>query len=131
MDGLVICFEPESGKLQYSGAFNPLILIHADEIITIKADAIPIGYYEVKGSFTLHEINVEKNDTIYMFSDGIIDQFGGPADKRFMIKHLKEILFSNHSKSMIRQKDILMNGFNKWRGDLVQTDDIVVMGIKF
>jgi DNA-binding response OmpR family regulator len=48
-----------------------------------------------------------------------------------IIHYLKEILFANHKKSMIRQKDILMNGFNKWRGDSVQTDDIVVMGIKF
>lgn len=131
MDGSVICFDTETNKLQYSGAFNPLIVIHYDEIISIKADTIPIGYYEVKGSFTLHELNVEKNDTIYMFSDGMIDQFGGPADKRFMIRHLKEILFANHNKSMIMQKDILTQVFNNWKGDSVQTDDIVVMGIRF
>jgi serine phosphatase RsbU (regulator of sigma subunit) len=133
-DGIVgsaICFDPESNKLLYSGAFNPLILIHADEIYDIKADRIPIGFYEKDGNFTLHEIEIEKNDTIYLFSDGIIDQFGGSANKRFMIKRLKELLLGNYKKTMIRQKEILIEELNRWKGDLVQTDDILVLGIRF
>ncbi|HUX58346.1 MAG TPA: response regulator [Bacteroidales bacterium] len=130
IEGSVICFDTESKKLLYSGAFNPLILIHADEIFDIKADRIPIGYYEINGNFTLHEIDIEKNDTIYLFSDGIIDQFGGPKTKRFMLKHLKKILLGNHNKTMIRQKEILIEEFNRWKGDLVQTDDILVLGIR-
>lgn len=133
-DGIVgsaICFDPQSNKLLYSGAFNPLIHIHTDEIFDIKADRIPIGFYEKDGNFTLHEIDIEKNDTIYLFSDGIIDQFGGPENKRFMIKHLKEILLSYHNLSMMRQKEILYEELNRWKGDSVQTDDILVMGIRF
>jgi phosphoserine phosphatase RsbU/P len=131
IEGSVICFDPGSNKLLYSGAFNPLILIHNDEIFDIKADRIPIGYYEVNGNFTLHEIDIEKNDTIYLFSDGIIDQFGGPGNRRFMIKQLKELLLGNHNNTMIRQKEILTEEFNWWKGDLVQTDDILVLGIQF
>jgi serine phosphatase RsbU (regulator of sigma subunit) len=107
------------------------VLIHDDQIINIKADNIPIGYYESLGKFSLHEIDIEKNDTIYMFSDGIIDQFGGPVNRRFMIKQLKEIFFANHKKGMFQQKEILMNEIALWKGDLVQTDDIMVMGIRF
>ena len=131
IEGSVICFDSVSKKLQYSGSFNPLILIHKDEIFDIKADRIPIGFYEGTGKFTLHEIDIEKNDTIYLFSDGIIDQFGGPGNRRFMIKHLKDLLAGNHKKAMNRQKEILIEELNRWKGDLVQTDDILVLGIRF
>jgi serine phosphatase RsbU (regulator of sigma subunit) len=127
----VICFDYESRKLLYSGSFNPLVLIHDHEISEIKADRIPIGYYEVKGNFTLHEIKLETKDTIYLFSDGLIDQFGGPSNKRFMIKYLKEILLTNHEKTMARQRELLTNELYNWKGKSVQTDDILVMGIRF
>jgi phosphoserine phosphatase RsbU/P len=131
IEGLVISFDTGSNRLQYSGSFNPLIIIHKDEITILKADRIPIGYHEVKGNFTFHEIVIEKNDLIYMFSDGINDQFGGPSDKRFMIRHLREILFANHNSEMMLQKEILMKEIKNWKGDLVQTDDIMVIGIRF
>lgn len=131
IEGSVICYNAGINRLQYSGSYNPLILIRNNEIISIKADRIPIGFYEVTGNFTLHEINIEKNDTIYLFSDGIVDQFGGPKTKRFMFKHLKEILLSIHGKPMSMQKEILTEELNRWKGDSVQTDDIMVLGIRF
>lgn len=131
IEGSVICYDSGSKKLQYSGSFRPLIFLHKAEIFDIKADRIPIGFYEVTGKFTIHEIDIEKNDTIYLFSDGIIDQFGGPKNKRFMIKHLKGILLGNQNKTMIQQKEILIKELNHWKGDLVQTDDILVLGIRF
>jgi len=129
-EGSVICFDTGSKILLYSGSFNPLILIHNDEIFVIKANRFPVGYHEINENFTLHEIGIEKNDTIYLFSDGIIDQFGGPGNKRFMLKHLKEILLANHDNTMIRQKEILTEELNRWKGDSIQTDDILVLGIR-
>jgi CheY-like chemotaxis protein/serine phosphatase RsbU (regulator of sigma subunit) len=131
IEGIVINYEPDSGKLQYSGSFNPLILIHAGELTTIKADSFSIGFSDENKNFTLNEIYVEANDAIYMFSDGIIDQFGGPVNRRFMVRHLKEIFFRNYDADMKLQKEILQREINSWKGDLVQTDDIIVMGIKF
>ncbi len=131
IEGSIICFDPGSNNLQYSGSYNPMIHIHADEIFVTKANRFPIGYYEINENFTLHETDIEKNDMIYLFSDGIIDQFGGPVNKRLMIKHLKEILLSNHNKTLIGQKEILTEELNRWRGSLVQTDDILVLGIRF
>jgi phosphoserine phosphatase RsbU/P len=131
IEGSVICFDYESRKVQYSGSFNPLVLIHNHEITEIKGDRIPIGYYEVKGNFTLHELSLEPKDTIYLFSDGLIDQFGGPCNKRFMVKYLKEILLANHDKTMARQREILTDELYNWKGKSVQTDDILVMGIRF
>ena len=131
IEGIVICFDPDANKLLYSGAFNPLILIHAGEMSCIKADSFPIGYYDENRKFTLHEIDVEKGDVIYMFSDGIIDQFGGPVNRRFMVRHLKDIFCENFNADMKLQKEILIKEINIWKGDLVQTDDIIVMGIRF
>jgi phosphoserine phosphatase RsbU/P len=131
IEGSVICFDSGSQKLLYSGAYNPMILIRDGKIINIKADRMPIGYYEVDGDFTLHEVEIKRDDTVYLFSDGIIDQFGGPENKRFMIKHLKEILMNNQNKPMIRQKEILLKELNQWKGELIQTDDILVFGVRF
>jgi len=131
IEGSVISFDTGSYKLQYSGSFNPMILIHNNEIFDIKADRIPIGLYEVIGKFTLKEIDIEKNDTIYLFSDGIIDQFGGPENRRFMIKHFREMLLGNQNNPMKLQKEIIVKEFNLWKGDLVQTDDILVLGVRF
>jgi sigma-B regulation protein RsbU (phosphoserine phosphatase) len=131
MEGAVICFNSSSGKLQYSASFNPLLIIHSNKISEIKGDRLPIGFYEVKGNFTLNEIILKAKDTIYLFSDGIIDQFGGPNNKRFMLKYLKEILLTNHSKTMARQKELLSDVLNRWKDKLVQTDDILVLGIRF
>ncbi len=131
IEGIVICYESDSKKLQYSGSYNPLILIHDGELSVIKADSFSIGFTGENKNFTLNEIFVEKNDTIYMFSDGIIDQFGGPVNRRFMVKHLKEILVKNYEADMKLQKEILLHEIISWKGELVQTDDIMVMGIKF
>lgn len=131
IEGIVICYDPDLKKLQYSGSFNPLILIQKGEMTSIKADTFPIGYYDDNKPFTLHEIDIAENDTIYMFSDGIIDQFGGPVNRRFMIKRLKEVFRDNYDTDMKLQKEILMKEIETWRGDLIQTDDIIVMGMRF
>jgi DNA-binding response OmpR family regulator len=131
IEGCVFCFDPQSNILQYAGSFNPLILINGEEITTLINDRIPIGYFEIQQDFTLRQIELKKNDTIYLFSDGINDQFGGPKDKKFMIRQLKEILLANQNSTMNRQKEILTEKLNNWKGDSVQTDDILVFGIRF
>lgn len=130
IEGAVICFDPGSNKLQYSGSFNPMIHIHNNELFIIKGNRVPIGYYEINENFTLHETVIEKNDTIYLFSDGINDQFGGPNTKRFMLKQLKKTLLENHNESMLSQKEIITEELNTWKGELDQTDDILVLGIR-
>ena len=131
IEGSVICTVPGSDKIQYSGAFNPLILFHDDQILEIKADRIPIGYFETNREFTLKELKVRNNDIIYMFSDGITDQFGGAFNKRFMLKKLKEILYLIHNRDLSEQKKIILTELNLWKNDLIQTDDILIMGIRF
>ena len=108
-----------------------LHMIRDSEIQTLYADRMPIGissYLSVP--FTRHVIDVKKGDILYTFSDGFQDQFGGPDNKKFMIKKLRALLIDIHSKSMSEQKSILEKTLKDWKGNNFQVDDILFMGIK-
>ena len=81
--------------------------------------------------FTHHELILEKEDTVYIFSDGYIDQFGGPKQRKFMLKNFKKLLLSIDDKTMDEQKTILKKTLAEWKGDTEQVDDILVMGVRF
>ncbi len=131
MDIALCIIDPENLILQYSGAYNPLYLIRNEELITVKADRMPIGIHIVeKESFTNHEIKVQKGDIIYIFTDGYVDQFGGPNASKFRKTPFKEMLVSIKDKEMEEQKKILDSEFEKWKGERDQIDDVLVMGIK-
>ncbi len=105
------------------------------ELIEIKADKMPIGIQTIEKisdltSFTNHEIKLEKGDTIYLFSDGYSDQFGGEKGKKFKYKKYKQLLVDIHDKPMDEQKEILDKTIEEWKGNLEQVDDILVMGIR-
>jgi len=101
------------------------------ELIEIKADKQAIGADTAKTKiFTNHKIKLEKGDAIYLFTDGYADQFGGEKGKKFKYSKFKELLIENHEKTAREQKNILDNHFEKWKGDLEQVDDILVIGIK-
>jgi len=71
-----------------------------------------------------------KGDTIYLFSDGYVDQFGGEKGKKFKIQALRNLLLTIQSKSMKEQKLIIENNFEKWKGKLEQVDDVCVIGVR-
>jgi serine phosphatase RsbU (regulator of sigma subunit) len=81
--------------------------------------------------FVCEEIRIEKNDTIYMFTDGYNDQFGGPDKKKFSRKRLIELLHKTHAQPMDLQKKTLSDTFCTWKGELTQTDDVLVAGFRF
>ncbi len=118
----------ETKKLQYSGAFRPLYLIRENELIEFKGDNLPIGIYDsTESSFGQKEISFKENDNIYMFSDGYLDQLGGPKRKTFRSKYFKQLLIDIHHKPMQEQKILLENKYDEWRGDIEQIDDILVL----
>jgi len=131
MDIALCIIDPENLTLQYSGAYNPLYLIRNDELITVKADRMPIGIHIIeKDSFTNHEIQIQKDDIIYIFTDGYMDQFGGPNASKFRKGPFKEMLVSIKDKGMEEQKKTLESEFEKWKGERDQIDDVLIMGIK-
>lgn len=119
-------------QLQYAGAYNSLYYVQDDVLVEIKADKLPIGVNEdgVADIFTNHTIDLEKGDTVYLFSDGYADQFGGPKGKKFKYGQLKKTLLEIHAKSMKEQKEILEQTITEWQGDNMQVDDILIIGIK-
>lgn len=120
--------------LQYAGANNSLWIIRQENndfnLIEIKPDKQPIGYYEHENSFTNHSIELIKNDTIYIFTDGFVDQFGGDNNKKFKSSSFKKLLLSIQNKVLSEQKEIINTVFEKWRGENEQVDDVCVIGIR-
>ena len=76
------------------------------------------------------KIQLQKNDILYLFSDGYADQFGGDKGKKFKYKQLKEILLEVQNLTMTEQRSILEHRFNNWKGKLEQVDDVLVIGIR-
>lgn len=131
IEGSIVCYDRKNGKIQFSGSFNPLVLIRGNEIIEIKADRFPIGYFEIMKEFSLSEIKIKKDDVIYLYTDGYADQFGGPDKRKFTRKRFLELLHKHHAQPLDMQKKILSESFNRWKGVLNQTDDVLVAGFRF
>lgn len=119
-----------TNQLEWAGANNPLWINRNGVIEMIKADKQPIGAFEHRKAFTNHSIQLNKNDCIYIFTDGYADQFGGEKGKKFKYKQLEELITNNSNKSMQDQKEILYNSFEVWRGDLEQIDDVCIIGVR-
>lgn len=132
MDIALVSIDYSKKVIEYAGAFNPLWIIRKDELIEIKADKHPVGAFvgEELKQFTHQEFIFEKGDTLYIFTDGYADQFGGPKGKKFKYKQLQNILLQNISKSMAEQKSILESSIVSWQGNLEQIDDILIIGIR-
>jgi len=132
-DGMDIALCSIKGKkLKYAGANNPLWIIQKDgtEVIQIKADKQPIGKYAQEHPFKTHEIDVNEGDTIYLFSDGYQDQFGGEKGKKFKTANLKRLLLTIQNETIDKQKELLIKAFEDWKGELEQVDDVCVIGVR-
>jgi len=136
-DGMDIVFcvlDLKTNRLQFSGANNSLYIIKKNSneapLIEIKADSQPVAIHVNMAKFTTHEIQLEKGDCLYLTTDGFPDQFGGPKNKKFMIKRLKEVFVTISENPMKEQCEVLNSAFEEWRGNYEQIDDVTIMGIK-
>lgn len=130
MDISLCCINTKTNEIQWSGAYNSLWYIQNKQIHEVSADKQPIGKHDKPQPFSTHILNLQKGDTLYLFTDGYADQFGGPQGKKFKYKKLHDLIFANISKPMEEQKTILKNILDEWKGNLEQVDDILVIGIK-
>ncbi len=123
--------EPQTvAMLQYAGANNPLWIVRNEEIIEIKADKQPIGKYDNLEPYTTHSVNLQKDDSIYIFSDGFADQFGGENGKKLKAANFKKLLLSIQKENMTKQKELLDDAFEQWKGELEQLDDVCIIGVR-
>lgn len=117
--------------LEYAGAYNSLYYIRDHMLNVIKADRMPVGISEKPiAPFTNHTMEIQKGDLFYMFTDGFVDQFGGPRKKKFRVGNLRELLLDIHEKEMSEQKRILYETLINWKGQQPQVDDVLSIGIK-
>lgn len=132
-DGMDIALcKLKDNKLSYAGANNPLWIIRKDsnQIEEYKANKQPIGKYTKNDPFDSHQVELSSGDTFYIFSDGYIDQFGGPKGKKLKSLKFKQLLLSIQDKNMAEQHKILDDYFSQWKGDLEQLDDVCVIGVR-
>lgn len=130
MDMALIVIDEKTKTMEYAGAKNPLVYIQDDQMFAIRGDKEPIGglLNDEKRTYTKHTISLEKPTTIYLYSDGYQDQFGGEEGNKFMSGTFKNLLMEIHHKPMKEQKEILENTLKQWMGKYHQIDDILVMG---
>ena len=151
MDIALVIFNNES-EIEFAGAQRPLWIIKKEDdaglkiendtsqqlinknyqLVEIKADKFSIGgaQSETERVFTKHKISLAKGDSIYIFTDGFVDQFGGTDGKKFMSKRFKDLLLVNYARPMMEQEKIMHNTLETWKGSIEQVDDILVIGIK-
>jgi len=134
-DGLdisAIIVDLKSGELNYSGANIPLFHFSNGSLISLDPDKISLGKdCKIDYSFKNHKILLKDSDTIYMFSDGYKDQFGGVKNKKYLIKNLLNDLREIGAITIKEQESYLINKFNEWKGTNSQTDDVSLLGLRF
>ncbi len=132
IDMSLCVFHPQSRELQYSGANNSLFHVRKKVLTEIKADKMPVGIDAVEeNSFTNHTLQLKPGDTVYLFSDGFPDQFGGPEDKKFKYSPFRELIIGISDLPLEEQQKKLDGVMKEWKGDSFQVDDILVFGIQF
>jgi serine phosphatase RsbU (regulator of sigma subunit)/uncharacterized protein HemY len=149
MDVAFLALNRNTRKLHYSGAYNPLYIIRSKvvkagseldpyldrenggyQLYELKADKQPVGPHWEEHPFSTRSVQLWKGDSLYIFSDGYVDQYGGEQGKKFKVGNFKKLLLSFQDKNLIQQKEILVNTFENWRGDLEQIDDVSVIGVR-
>ncbi len=131
MDMTVCAVHFDSGLLEIAGANNPVYIVHEDELIQVKGDKMPVAIHDTMKPFSLQKFNLTKGDCFYTFSDGYVDQFGGPNQKKFLSKNFRKVILEMKDKSMYEQGIALDKVFEEWRKEVDQVDDVTVIGIRF
>ncbi|MBI3503120.1 MAG: SpoIIE family protein phosphatase [Bacteroidetes bacterium] len=130
MDAVLCNFDFTKKEVQFTCSNNPLWILRNNQWLEFKPDKFPIGLHGEIKPFTLRSEQLQKGDLMYMFTDGYADQFGGVKGKKFKYKNIQKVLLENSPKSMEEQKKILDDAIEKWKGNLEQVDDILIIGIR-
>ncbi len=131
MDVALCRIDRKQRELLFAGAFRPLYWMHDGQLTVINGDRKPVGgsQHGDHRKFTVHRVAYHTGDRLYLFSDGYVDQFGGPERKKFMSARFNDMIASNQHLSMAQQAELLDKAFLEWKGDYEQVDDICVVGL--
>jgi len=140
-DGMAISLcmiDYKNREIQYAGAENPLWIVSEGQLEIIKANVHGIGgggmlakmHDPLKKGFTNNVIAIKEGMSIYLFTDGYMDQFGGLDRKKFGAQKFKEMLLNFQNLSWQKQKELIASAHTDWKGNTIQIDDVLVIGIK-
>lgn len=139
MDMALCSIDFKNAEIQFAGAQNPLYIVTGNEVEIIKGDIYGIGgggflskkFDLTKREYTNHTIPVKKEMSIYLLTDGYMDQFGGDDERSFGRQKFKELLLSSQHLTMREQKTFFESAHIEWKGSFPQLDDILIIGIRF
>lgn len=134
MDIAAFSFDPKTYILEYSIARFSHFFVRDSEVLNLTTQKLSIGYSFFENTtknFETHSIQLKPGDCLYLFSDGLQDQFGGPLNKKFKKNNIKDLVSDHHALPMDEQKEVFKRHFMNWKGSYPQTDDVLVIGIRF
>ena len=135
MDGLDISlfsYDPNTKYLDFVGAGHTMYIVEKEVCTEVSGDNFPVGYfYGKEKSYTLHKVPINSDQTVYLTTDGMIDQFGGNKQKKYGLKNFKSLIIELSSSPIADQKAILDSTMKEWKGKTAQVDDMLVMGLRF
>jgi ligand-binding sensor domain-containing protein/serine phosphatase RsbU (regulator of sigma subunit) len=135
MDLSLCIINDDDLTLTYAGANSSILIFNPfkeekDAITEFRSDRMPIGYHLIMKSFSSQTIKLSKGEVIYLYSDGIVDQFGGPQNKKFQHAKLRQFILEHKDLPIETQGIVLEQTFDSWKGNSFQVDDVLVMGLK-
>ncbi|MBO7141705.1 MAG: SpoIIE family protein phosphatase [Bacteroidales bacterium] len=134
MDMSLCTVDAKLHRFQFAGAKNNLYVVQGDKLKILKANYYSIGGRQLRPDmqieFTCYDFMYDDNTSIYMFSDGYLDQFGGDDNEKFNTQRFREMILNNRNLPMEQQKAVLAETMDKWKGDRQQIDDFLVLGVK-
>ncbi len=133
MDLALLKINKKTNKVAFAGAHRSLYKVHQGVLEEIKGNKFAIGggKYRNQTDFTTHELTMEKDDLLVFCSDGYPDQFGGPMNRKFGPKRLRELIQSNYNLPMPQMQQAFEDAWEDWKGEYKQTDDVLLIGIRF
>ena len=120
--------------LEYAGAHRPLLVLRDGELIEIKGDKYPIGgiQYRKRDRFNTHCLRLCDKDIILMFSDGLVDQFGGKDNQKmkYGIKRFRDVILRKKNWDIKELNEEIEQEFIRWKGVERQIDDVLIVGLQ-
>ncbi len=132
MDVGVIVIDKMEQNVMFAGAKRNLIVMSGRQLSEVKGARFPIGglRLESKRYYPTHVISCSPNDSFYLHTDGFVDQFGGPNDKKLGTKRFKKLIEIAHEEKLYNQKVLFQELFNRWKGETEQTDDATFLAFR-
>jgi serine phosphatase RsbU (regulator of sigma subunit) len=149
MDMAIVLIEPKTLELEFAGAYLQILIVREGSfdvqqndkfklsennntsVLEIKGDKMPIGHH-ISGNkpFNNQKLSLQKNDMLYLFSDGYVDQFGGDKNTKFLMQNFRNLLVSINAKSSNIKKELIADTIEQYQGSRKQVDDMLVLGVR-